>query len=219
MPFSKLIIRKSQFFQRACMCICTVIRKYVTNTLFSYDVIFGFVKSPFCQKQEYLYLLRKIWLYKMTIHSLLRFSLWSTANPLKMIIIFSRNRSGPTVKIRKNAFGQVDSNAGERTWISIVEVDKNCQHRVFGIREVVEVLGNTKEFKLSRQSDKICSRGEKHKRTWWVGKAEPSFGGLRWACLCWIYNQSTFEVGLLGLVCLWTYLCMVITNQRLVTLL
>ena len=148
MPFSKLIIRKSQFFQHACMCICTVIRKYVTNTLFSYDVIFGFVKSPFCQKQEYLYLLRKIWLYKMTIHSLLRFSLWSTANPLKMIIIFSRNRSGPTVKIRKNAFGQVEAYEGERTWISIVKVDKNCKHRVFGIREVVEVLGNTREFKL-----------------------------------------------------------------------
>ena len=59
------------------------------------------------------------------------------------------------MKIRKNAFGQVEAYKGERTWISIVEVDKNCQHRVFGIREVVEVLGNTREFKLSRESDKL----------------------------------------------------------------
>ena len=59
------------------------------------------------------------------------------------------------MKIRKNAFGQVEAKESERTWIRIVEVDKNCQHRVFGIREVVEVLGNTREFKLSRQSDKL----------------------------------------------------------------
>ena len=52
------------------------------------------------------------------------------------------------MKIRKNAFGQMGANERERTWISIVEVDKNCQHRVFGIREVVEVLGNKREFKL-----------------------------------------------------------------------
>ena len=52
------------------------------------------------------------------------------------------------MKIFKNAFGQVEANEGECTWISIVEVDKNCKHRVFGIREVVEVLGNTREFKL-----------------------------------------------------------------------
>ena len=75
--------------------------------------------------------------------------------PTQNDYIFSRNRSGPTVKIRKNTFGQVEANEGERTWISIVEVDKNCQHRVFGIREVVEVLGNTREFKLKRQSDKL----------------------------------------------------------------
>ena len=68
--------------------------------------------------------------------------------PTQKDYIFSRNRTGPTVKILQNAFGQMEANEEERTWISIVEVDKNCQHRVFGIREVVEVLGNKREFKL-----------------------------------------------------------------------